>query len=68
MLATIVMKVITEKFLVRAWASNREWRFDQKQCRKSVDQRGTEEGKMPGASEGRTCVTQGIARYEGNGK
>jgi len=45
MLATMVMAV-TEKFLVRAWASNREWRFDQEQCRKSADQGGTGEGKM----------------------
>lgn len=45
MLATIVMKVITEKFLVsQGMGVNREWRFDQKQCRKSVDQ-GTEEGR-----------------------
>lgn len=59
MLATIIMKCITEKFPVRARVSNQAWRFDQEQCRKSVDQVGTGEGKMPGASEGRTWVTQG---------
>ena len=68
MYVTTIVMAITEKFLVRAWVSNREWRFDQEQCRKSVDQGGTGEGKMPGASEGTTCVTQGMARYKGNGK
>lgn len=40
MLAIIVMKVITEKFPVRAQVSNQAWRFDQERCRKSVDQVG----------------------------
>lgn len=54
------MKVITEKFpKVKGMGVNREWRFDQKQCRKSVDQERYRGRKMPGASEGEHASPRG---------
>ena len=64
----IIMKVITEKFPVRAQVSNQAWRLDQEQCRKSVDQVGTGKGRCQEQVRGERGSPRGMARYEGNGK